>query len=158
MQQKEIKIAIKNRQARHNFNIYEVYEAGISLTGTEVKSLRQGKCNLKESYIGISKNKELIMHNCHISPFEFGNRFNHAPLRERKLLMHKYEIIKLFSKSTLKGYTLIPLKIYFFKSKAKVEIGLVTGKKLYDKRNELSIKESRREIEREMRQRKKFAI
>ena len=122
-------------------------------TGTEVKSLRQGKANLKDSFCRI-EHGELLLLGMHISPYEQGNRFNHDPLRTRRLLMHKYEILKLFGKTKEKGYTLIPLNLYFKKGKVKVTVALVSGKKLYDKRQALAEKEAKRDIERRMKERR----
>ncbi len=136
---------IQNRRARHDYTIEETYEAGIVLTGTEIKSIRQGKANLKDSY-AIIRNNEIFLLNTHISAYDKGNIYNHDEERTRKLLMHKKEILKLNNKITLDGYTLIPLKIYFVKGRAKIQIGLCKGKKNYDKRQ--SIKE--RDIEREI--------
>ncbi len=149
-----IKIAAENRKARHDYHIHETFEAGIALTGTEVKSLRAGKANLKDSYARID-NGELMLHNMHISPYEQGNRFNHEPLRTRKLLMHRYEINKLVGQTREKGYTLTPLKLYFSKGKVKVELALTTGKKNYDKRQDLAEKDAKREIDRHMRDKQK---
>ena len=136
---------ILNRRARYDYIIEETYEVGIVLTGTEIKSIRLGKVNLKDSY-AIIRNNELYLLNTHISAYDKGNIFNHEETRTRKLLMHKKEIIKLNNKIVLEGYTLIPLKIYFVKGKAKVQLGLCKGKKNYDKRE--TIKE--RDIKREM--------
>lgn len=122
-----VKYIAENRKARHDYFIHETYEAGIALTGTEVKSLRQGKANLKDSFCRI-EHGELLLLGMHISPYEQGNRFNHDPLRTRRLLMHKYEILKLFGKTKEKGYTLIPLNLYFKKGKVKVTVALVSGK------------------------------
>ncbi len=138
-----------NRKAYHDYFIEETYEAGITLLGTEVKSLREGKANLKDSY-ALIKGNEIFLLNCHISPYSHGNIQNHDPLRTRKLLLHRKEINKLWGNLTQKGLTLIPLKIYFKKGKAKVEIGLCKGKKQYEKREVLKEKEARREIERHM--------
>ena len=138
-----------NRKAYHDYFIEETYEAGITLLGTEVKSLREGKANLKDSY-ALIKGNEIFLLNCHISPYCHGNIQNHDPLRTRKLLLHRKEINKLWGKLTQKGLTLIPLKIYFKKGKAKVEIGLCKGKKQYEKREVLKEKEARREIERHL--------
>ncbi|HWR06901.1 SsrA-binding protein SmpB [Sporomusa sp.] len=149
-----IKIATENRKARHDYHIHETYEAGIALTGTEVKSLRAGKANLKDSYARID-NAELMLHNMHISPYEQGNRFNHEPLRTRKLLMHRYEINKLIGKTKEKGYTLVPLKLYFTKGKVKVELGLASGKHTYDKRQDLAERDAKRDMERTLRERQK---
>ena len=136
---------IINRKARYDYEIEDTYEAGIVLKGTEIKSIRNGKANIKDSY-AIIKNDEIYLLNTHISLYDEGNRFNHEETRTRKLLLHKKEILKLKNKLDLEGYTLIPLKIYFVKSKAKVLIGLAKGKKNYDKRE--SIKQ--RDIQREM--------
>ncbi len=149
-----IKIVSENRKARHDYHIHESFEAGIVLTGTEVKSLRAGRANLKDSYARI-ENGEIMLHNLHISPYEQGNRFNHEPLRTRKLLMHRYEINKLVGKTQEKGYTLIPLKLYFTRGKAKVQLGLATGKKNYDKRQDIAERDAKREMDREFRERQK---
>ena len=148
-----VKYIAETRKARHDYFIHETYEAGIALTGTEVKSLRQGKANLKDSFCRI-EHGELLLLGMHISPYEQGNRFNHDPLRTRRLLMHKYEILKLFGKTKEKGYTLIPLNLYFKKGKVKVTVALVSGKKLYDKRQALAEKEAKRDIERRMKERR----
>ena len=150
-----IKIAAENRKARHDYHIHETFEAGIVLTGTEVKSLRAGKANLKDSY-GRLENTEIFLHNMHISPYEQGNRFNHEPLRKRKLLMHRYEINKLIGKVKEKGYTLVPLKIYFTHGLAKVELALATGKKLYDKRDDMAERDAKRDMDRALRDRQKM--
>lgn len=142
---------ILNRRARYDYEIEDEYEAGIVLTGTEIKSIRLGKVNLKDSY-AIIRNEELYLLNTHISSYEQGNIFNHEENRTRKLLMHKKEIKKLNNKVNLEGYTLIPLKIYFVKDKAKVLIGLCKGKKNYDKRETIK----KRETEREMRRNYKY--
>ena len=142
---------IVNRKARYDYEIEEEYEAGIALTGTEIKSIRAGKANIKDSY-AIIKKEEVYLLNAHISSYEKGNIFNHEETRTRKLLMHKKEIKKLNNKLILEGYTLIPLKIYFVKGKAKVLIGLCKGKKNYDKRQTIK----KREIEREMRTNYKY--
>ena len=147
-----IKIATENRKARHDFHIHEVFEVGMVLTGTEVKSLRAGKANLKDSF-ALVRDGEISLHNMHISPYEEGNRFNHEPLRIRKLLMHKAEIIKLFSQTKEKGYTLVPLKLYFVHGLVKVELALATGKKLYDKRRSIAEKSAKRDIDRAMKMR-----
>jgi len=138
---------IVNRQARFNYFIDETYEAGIVLTGTEIKSIRNGKCNIKDSY-AIIKNQEIYLLNAHISPYEQGNIFNHEETRTRKLLLHKKEILKLSNKVNTEGYTLIPLKIYFSKSKAKVLIGLCKGKKNYDKKETIKERDIQRELQR----------
>jgi SsrA-binding protein len=144
-----IKIIATNRKAYHDYFIQETYEAGISLVGTEVKSLRAGKANLKDSYVHI-KNGEAFLLNCHISPYSHGNIQNHEPLRTRKLLLHKREIEKLWGKLKQTGLTLIPLKLYFKDGKAKVEIGLAKGKRQYEKRETIKKKEAAREIERHL--------
>jgi SsrA-binding protein len=143
------KIVTTNRKAFHDYHIHETYEAGISLLGTEVKSLRAGSANLKESYV-IIKDEEAFLLNCHISPYSHGNIQNHEPLRTRKLLLHKKEINRLWGNISQKGFTLVPLKIYFKKGKAKVEIGLAKGKRQYEKRATIKEKEAKREIERHM--------
>jgi SsrA-binding protein len=151
---KGIKIASENRKARHEYHIHENYEAGIALTGTEVKSLRAGKANLQDAFARI-ENGELWLYNMHISPYEQGNRYNHEPLRTRKLLMHKQEIMKLIGQTKEKGYTLIPLKAYFTRGKVKIDLGLATGKKLYDKRQDIAERDAKREIDRAFRDRQK---
>ena len=150
-----VKIACENRKARHDYFIHEAYEAGIELFGTEVKSLRAGKANLKDSYAEI-KNGELFLQNMHISPYEQGNIFNHEPLRAKRLLMHKSEILKLFGRTREKGFTLVPLKIYFKKGRAKVELALVSGKHTYDKRQDLAAKAAKREVERALKDRQRY--
>lgn len=137
---------IVNRQANHNYFIYDTYECGIALTGTEIKSLRNGKCNIKDSY-GIIRNGEVYLLNTHIASYEQGNIFNHEETRSRKLLLHKKEILKINNKLNQEGYTLVPLKIYFKGSKAKVLLGLCKGKKTYDKKETLKEKDLQREIE-----------
>lgn len=146
-----VKAAATNRQAHHEYFILETYEAGIALTGTEVKSLRQGKANINDAFARID-NGECILYEMHISPYEFGNRFNPDPKRPRKLLLHKREILKLYSEIKEKGLTLIPLKIYFTRGIAKVELGLAKGKKLYDKRDDMAKKEADRKIDRAMKE------
>ncbi|HHW39663.1 MAG TPA: SsrA-binding protein SmpB [Syntrophomonadaceae bacterium] len=149
-----IKVVAENRKARHDYFIEETYEAGIALAGTEVKSLRAGKASLRDSYAEVS-NGEVFVHNMHISPYEKGNRFNRDPKRPRKLLLHKQEIRRLLGQTTQKGYTLIPLRIYFKRGKAKVEIALARGKKLYDKRESIARRDAQREIARELRGRER---
>ncbi len=139
---------IVNRQASHNYFILDTYEAGIVLTGTEIKAIRQGKCNIKDSYAVIKKN-EVFLLNTHIGIYKEGNIFNHDETRTRKLLLHKKEILKLNDKITLEGYTLIPLKIYFKDGLAKVELGLCKGKHTYDKKESLKEKDIEREMARE---------
>ncbi|MGI5838111.1 MAG: SsrA-binding protein SmpB [bacterium] len=144
----KVKTATENRKARHDYFIEETYEAGIALTGTEVKSLRAGKANLRDSYARI-ENGEIYLFNAHISPYDQGNRFNHDPLRVRKLLLHRMEINRLLGKVKEKGLTLIPLRIYFNeRGLAKVEIGLARGKKLYDKRDDIAERDAKREMAR----------
>ena len=150
-----IKIACENRKARHDYFIHETYEAGIELKGTEVKSLCNGRANLKDSYAEI-KNGEIFVEHMHISIYEQGNIFNHDPLRRRKLLMRKKEILKLFGKTREKGFTLIPLKIYFKNGKAKVELALASGKHNYDKRAALAEKSAKRDVERALRDKQRF--
>lgn len=147
-----MKIVAQNRKAFHDYSIEETIEAGIVLTGTEVKSLREGKANLKDSYVLI-KHSEVLLLNCHISPYTYGNIMNHDPLRTRKLLLHKKEIARIQGKALQKGYSLIPLKMYFKGSIAKVEIGLARGKKLFEKRESIKKREAGREIERAMKNR-----
>lgn len=152
MGKESIKLIANNKKAFHDYFIEDKFEAGISLAGTEVKSLRMGKCSIKESFIRI-ENGEVMIYGMHISPYEKGNIFNKDPLRVKKLLMHKYEINKLAGKIAEKGYTLVPLQVYFKDGKAKVEVGLARGKKLYDKRQDIAKKDQRREAEREFKQR-----
>jgi SsrA-binding protein len=143
-----IKLIANNKKAYFDYFIEDKYEAGISLHGTEVKSLRMGKCSLKESFLRVEKG-EVFIYNMHISPYEKGNIFNKDPLRVRKLLMHKYEINKIAGQIVQKGYTLVPLQIYLKGSLVKVEIGLARGKKLYDKREDIAKKDQRREAEKD---------
>lgn len=143
------KIIAQNKKAYHDYFVDEKYEAGIALFGTEVKSIRQGAVNLKDCYCSI-KNGELFVLGMHISPYEKGNIFNREPLRERKLLMHKREIMKLGGLIAQKGYTLVPLSLYFSGKNVKVELGLCQGKKLYDKRDALAEKQAGREMDRTM--------
>ena len=142
------KLIANNKKAYHDYFILDTYETGISLAGTEVKSLRMGKCSIKESFVRI-ENGEVFIYGMHISPYEKGNIFNKDPLRVKKLLMHRYEINKLMGKIKEKGLTLVPLKVYFKGSLVKVEIGLARGKKLYDKREDIAKKDQRREAEKE---------
>ena len=143
-----IRLIANNKKAYHDYFIEDTYEAGIELDGTEVKSLRIGKCSIKESFIQI-EHGEVFIYGMHISPYEKGNIFNKDPLRVRKLLLHTYEIRKIEGKIREKGYTLVPLKVYFKGSLVKVEIGLAKGKKLYDKRQDITKKDQKREAERE---------
>ncbi len=146
-QKQGIKWIAQNKKARHDYFVEDTFEAGIALCGTEVKSLRAGAVNLKDSFCGIEKG-ELFAYGIHISPYEQGNIFNREPLRPRKLLMHKREILKLMGMLGQKGLTLVPLSLYFKQSRVKVELGLCRGKKLYDKRDDLAKKDARREMER----------
>ena len=145
----------QNKKAYHDYFIEETFEAGIVLQGTEIKSIRASKVNLKDSFARI-QNGELYLHNMHVSPYEQGNRFNHDPLRTRKLLLHKKEINRLIGETKETGYTIVPLKMYLKNGFAKVLIGLGKGKKQYDKRNDLKKKEAKREIERAFRDRQKM--
>ncbi len=142
-----IKIITTNRKARHEYHISETLEAGLALLGTEVKSLREGRANLQEAYCAFSDGEMMLMQ-CHISPFKHGGHFNHDPLRPRKLLLHKRELKKWDDASHQKGYTIVPLKMYFKAGKVKVEIGLAKGKKLYDKRTDIADRESKRKLDR----------
>ena len=146
--EKGSRLIANNKKAYHDYFIEETYEAGIALHGTEVKSLRMGKCSIKESFVRI-ENEEVYIYGMHISPYEKGNIFNRDPLRVKKLLLHKSEIRKMKGKIAEKGYTLVPLKVYFNRSLLKVEIGLAKGKKLYDKRQDIAKKDQRREAERD---------
>ncbi len=143
-----VKLIANNKKAYHDYFIEEKFEAGIVLFGTEVKSLRMGKCSIKEAYVHI-KDGEAFIYGMNISPYEKGNIFNKDPLRERKLLMHKAEIGKLAGKQAEKGFTLMPLQVYLSHGRVKVEIGVAKGKKLYDKRQDIAKKDMRRETERE---------
>ena len=148
MAKDSIKLIANNKKAYHAYFIEDTWETGISLHGTEVKSLRMGKCSIKESFVRIEKGEEFV-YGMHISPYEKGNIFNRDPLRVRKLLLHRSEINKIVGKIAEKGYTLVPLKVYFKGSLVKVEIGLAKGKKLYDKRADIAKKDIRREAEKE---------
>ncbi|QEK11865.1 SsrA-binding protein SmpB [Crassaminicella thermophila] len=151
----QIKVVANNKKARHDYFIEETYEAGIVLTGTEVKSIRMGRINLKDSYAEVD-NGEVFVHNMHISPYEKGNIFNVDPVRKRKLLLHKREINKLIGYTTQKGLTLVPLKVYINeKGLVKVDLAVAKGKKLYDKRADIAKKEANRRIQKEIRQRQK---
>jgi SsrA-binding protein len=144
-----IKIVANNKKARHDYFIEETLEAGIVLTGTEVKSIRLGKVNLKDSYATI-KNEEMFIHNMHISHYEQGNINNTDPLRTRKLLLHKKQIIKLMNSMSQDSLSVVPLQVYFSKSKVKIQIGVAKGKKLYDKRQDIAKKEANRDIQRRL--------
>ena len=148
MSKESKKLIENNKKAYHEYFLEEKYEAGIALHGTEVKSLRMGKCSIKEAFVRI-ENDEVIIYQMHISPYEKGNIFNRDPLRPKKLLMHKAEINKLKAKIAEKGYTLVPVEVYFKGSLVKVEIALAKGKKLYDKRADIAKKDMRREAERD---------
>lgn len=147
-----MKAVATNRKAFHDYSIEDKVEAGMVLVGTEVKSLRQGKANLKDSFVLI-RDGEAFLHNCHISPYTHGNIMNHEPERVRKLLLHKGELVKLQARMAQKGYSLVPLSIYFKGPRAKVELGVAKGKKQYEKRDSIKEKEARREIERVMKSR-----
>ena len=146
------KILATNKKARHDYFIDEVYECGIELKGTEVKSIRQGRINLKEGYASVD-NSEVFLKQVHISPYDQGNRFNVDPLRTRKLLLHKAEIRKLIGATTIKGYSLVPMSVYLKNGRVKLELGLAKGKKLYDKRQDLAKKDAMRRREREAKDR-----
>ena len=148
MAKENFKMIANNKKAYHDYFLEETYEAGISLHGTEVKSLRMGKCSIKESFIHI-ENGEMIIYGMHISPYERGNIFNKDPLRPKKLLLHKNEILKLQGKMKEKGYTIVPVQVYFKGTLVKVQIALAKGKKLYDKRKDIAKKDQKREAERE---------
>lgn len=149
------KLVANNKKAYHDYFIDEKYEAGIALHGTEVKSMRLGKCSIKESFIRI-ENGEVYVYGMHVSPYEKGNLFNKDPLRVKKLLLHRAEINKLQGRIKEKGYTLVPLEVYFNEGKVKLEIGLARGKKLYDKREAIAQKDQQREAEKEFKVRNQF--
>ncbi|MCI9015473.1 MAG: SsrA-binding protein SmpB [Lachnospiraceae bacterium] len=148
MAREAMKLVANNKKAYHDYFIEEKYEAGLELHGTEVKSLRMGKCSIKEAYVQIEKGEAFVC-GMNVSPYEKGNIFNKDPLRVRKLLLHKVEIRKLAGKTAQQGYTIVPLQVYFKDGRAKIEIGLAKGKKLYDKRRDIARKDLRREHERE---------
>lgn len=148
--QQGVKVIAQNKKARHDYFIEDTYEAGIALTGTEIKSIRLGRINLKDSYVFIRKG-ELYTHGMHISPYEKGNIFNHDPLRERKLLLHKKEIAKLIGVISQQGLSLIPLSVYLKGGVAKMELAVAKGKKLYDKRDDSAKKDAMRDMERALR-------
>ncbi len=148
MAKESVKLIANNKKAYHDYFIEDTWETGIELLGTEVKSLRMGKCSIKESFIRIDHG-EVVIYGMHISPYEKGNIFNKDPLRPRRLLMHRYEIRRIVGKIAEKGYTLVPLRVYFKGSLVKVEIGLAKGKKLYDKRADIAKKDMRRETQRD---------
>ena len=147
-----IKLLAQNKKARHEYFIEDTYEAGVALVGTEVKSCRMGKLNLRDSYVQI-KDGEAYVQNMHISPYEKGNIFNRDPLRARKLLLHKREIMKLLGLTAQKGYTVVPLKMYLKNSKVKLEIGVAQGKKLHDKRHSIAERDAKRQMDRAVRDR-----
>ncbi|NBJ93391.1 SsrA-binding protein SmpB [Parablautia muri] len=149
MAKEDKKLVANNKKAYHDFFIEEKYEAGLVLHGTEVKSLRMGKCSIKEAFIRL-ENGEAFIYGMHISPYEKGNIFNKDPLRVKKLLLHKQQIRKLIGNSSEKGYTIVPLQVYFSDGRAKLEIGLAKGKKLYDKRQDIAKKDQKREAEKEL--------
>lgn len=147
-QKRSYKLISQNKKAYHDYFIEDTFQAGIELKGTEVKSLRAGRCNLKDSYVEVI-GREAFICNLHISPYDFGNIHNHDPLRKRRLLLHKFEINKLIGAVARDGYTIVPVKIYFSGSYVKVDIALAKGKKLYDKRHDIAKKDQRRELEKE---------
>ena len=149
MAKEGMKLVANNKKAYHDYFIEEKYEAGLVLHGTEVKSLRMGKCSVKEAFIRV-ENGEVFIYGMHISPYEKGNIFNKDPLRVKKLLLHRQQIRKLIGDSSEKGYTIVPLQVYFRDGRAKIEIGLARGKKLYDKRQDIARKDQRREMEKEL--------
>jgi SsrA-binding protein len=150
----EGKVVAQNKKARHDYHVEETFEAGIVLQGTEIKSIRAGRANLKDSFARV-QNGELFLHNMHVSTYEQGNRYNHDPLRTRKLLLHRKEINKLLGATKEQGYSIVPLKMYLKNGFAKLLIGLAKGKKHYDKRDDLKKKDANREIERAFRDRQK---
>jgi SsrA-binding protein len=151
MSKEGIKIITQNKKARHDYFVEQTLETGIVLSGTEVKSIRQGKVNLKDSYASI-QNGEVILSGMHISPYEQGNIYNKDPLRDRKLLLHKSEIARLIGYTQQKGLTLVPLQLYFKQGKVKVELGVAKGKKLYDKRDDMAERDAKREIDRRLKE------
>lgn len=152
MAKEEIKVVSQNKKARHDYFIEQSLEAGIVLSGTEVKSIRQGKVNLKDSYAYVDSSGEVILSGMHVSPYEQGNIFNKEPMRDRKLLLHRYEINKLIGYTQQKGLTLVPLQLYFKRGKVKVELGVGRGKKLFDKRHDITERDVKREIDRKMKE------
>ena len=153
MAEQKIKIIAENRKARHDFTIYETFEAGIALTRTDVKSLPAGKANMNDSYAQVTRQAEVFVYNLHISPYDHGNIFNHDPLRSRRHLLHRAEINKLIGKVKEKGYALVPLKLYFKHGLVKMELALAVGKKLYDKRQDMAKRDAKREMERALKDR-----
>ncbi|MBP3705025.1 MAG: SsrA-binding protein SmpB [Clostridia bacterium] len=152
MPKNENRTIAQNKKAFHDYFVEETLEAGIELCGTEVKSLRQGRCNLKDAWCSVV-NGEMILNGCHISPYEHGNIFNRDPMRVRKLLLHKREIMRLYGYSKLEGYSLIPLSMYFKGSRVKVQVGLCKGKKLYDKRADMAARDAKRDMDRAIKER-----
>lgn len=151
----DIRIIARNKKARHDFNIEDIFEAGIILKGTEIKSIREGKVNLKDSF-ALVEDDEVFLYNMHISPYSHGNRENHEPERKRKLLLNKREIRSLIGKTTMKGYTLVPLSIYIKKNLAKIELALAKGKNVRDKRRDIAKKTAEREIEKAFKERQRY--
>lgn len=151
MQKDEIKVVAQNKKARHDYFIEQTLEAGIALSGTEVKSIRQGKVNLKDSYAAID-NGEVFLKGMHISPYEQGNIFNKDPLRDRKLLLNRYEINRLIGYVKQKGLALVPLQVYFKRGKVKIELAVAKGKKMYDKRDDIAERDAKREIDRRLKE------
>lgn len=152
MERSGFKTIAQNKKAYHDYFVEESIEAGIELVGTEVKSLRQGKCNLKDAWCSVV-NGEMLLNGCHISPYDHGNIFNKDPIRVRKLLMHKREIMRLFGLLKQQGYALIPVSLYFKGSRVKVQVGLCKGKKLYDKRADMAERAAKRDMERAVKER-----
>jgi len=150
-----VRTIARNKKARHDFNIEEVYEAGIKLKGTEIKSIREGKVNLKDSF-ALIEDEGVFLYNMHISPYSHGNRANHEPERRRKLLLNKSEIRSFYGKTTMKGYTLVPLSLYLKRNLAKVELALAKGKNVRDKRRDIAKKTAQRDMERAFRERQKY--
>ncbi|GAB6100159.1 SsrA-binding protein [Halanaerocella petrolearia] len=148
----QVKVIAKNRKVRHEYHIEETYETGIALKGTEIKSIRQGKVSLKDSF-ALVREEEVFLHNLHIARYKQGNRYNHEPERKRKLLLHKHQIKNLIGKTKQSGYTLVPLKLYFKRQLVKVELALAKGKNLHDKREDIKKKTAQREMERAMKDR-----
>lgn len=150
-EKKPLRVIADNRRARHEYEILEVFEAGIELQGTEVKSMRGGKANLQDAFARIEKG-ELWLYNCHVAPYDFGNRFNHDPLRKRRLLMHKNQIRKIHQQIKEKGLTLIPLKLFFKRNLVKVDLALAKGKHLFDKREAITKRDTKRQLDRLVKQ------
>jgi len=151
----DIKVIARNKKARHDFFIEETYEAGLVLKGTEIKSIREGKVNLKDSF-AVVENDEVFLYNVHISPYSHGNRQNHEPERKRKLLLNRSEIRRLIGKTTIKGYTLVPLSLYLKRNLAKVELAVARGKNIHDKRRDIARKTAQREIERALKEKQQY--